>query len=62
MVAVASVTDRVPAGTVWMRDGWLGINDLTDPGRTVPDAATKAFAPAGSARFDARIEVTRLTT
>ncbi|MBO0702997.1 MAG: molybdopterin-dependent oxidoreductase, partial [Candidatus Dormibacteraeota bacterium] len=60
MVAVASVTDRVPAGTVWMRDGWLGINDLTDPGRTVPDAAVHAFSPAGSARFDARIEVARL--
>lgn len=60
MLAVASVTDRVPSGTVWMRDGWLGINDLTDPGRTVPDAAVTAFTPAGSARFDARIEVSRL--
>jgi anaerobic selenocysteine-containing dehydrogenase len=60
MVAVASVTDRVPAGTVWMRDGWLGINALTDPGRTVPDAALQVYSPAGSARFDSRIEVTRL--
>ncbi len=61
MAAVASVTDRVPAGTVWMRDGWLGINNLTDPGRAVPDAATRAYFPAGSARFDSRVEVTRLT-
>ncbi len=62
MDAVASVTDRVPPGTVWMRDGWLGINDLTDPGRTVPDAVLHAYAPAGSARFDSRIEVTRRAT
>jgi anaerobic selenocysteine-containing dehydrogenase len=62
MQAIASVTDRVPPGTVWMRDGWLGINDLTDPGRTVTDAAVRAYPPAGSARFDSRIEVTRLTT
>jgi hypothetical protein len=43
-----------------MRDGWLGVNNLTDPGRTVPDAALHVYAPAGSARFDSRIEVTRL--
>ncbi|MGH7912807.1 MAG: molybdopterin dinucleotide binding domain-containing protein, partial [Candidatus Dormibacteraceae bacterium] len=58
MTARASVTDRASPGTVWMRDGWVGINDLTDPGRTVPDAALTAFPPAGSARFDARVEVT----
>src|SRR5205085_12607270 len=29
MRARASVTDRVPPGTVWMRDGWSGLNTLT---------------------------------
>ncbi|MFZ0215729.1 MAG: molybdopterin-dependent oxidoreductase, partial [Candidatus Dormiibacterota bacterium] len=57
MAARALVTERVPKGTVWMRDGWLGINDLTRPDRTVPDVAVQAFAPSGSAAFDARIEV-----
>jgi anaerobic selenocysteine-containing dehydrogenase len=26
MHARAHVTEDVPAGTVWMRDGWLGLN------------------------------------
>jgi anaerobic selenocysteine-containing dehydrogenase len=30
MHARARVTDDVPSGTVWMRDGWLGLNTLTD--------------------------------
>ena len=34
MSARAQVTDRFPAGTVWMRDGWEGINRLTS-GRAV---------------------------
>ncbi len=38
MRARARVTDRVPARTVWMRDGWDGLNRLTSgrgvhPGR-----------------------------
>ena len=39
MRARAQVTERMPTGTVWMRDGWLGINRLTSSMRTVPDAA-----------------------
>jgi anaerobic selenocysteine-containing dehydrogenase len=59
MDARALVTDRVPAGVVWMRDGWLGINDLTSGGRSVPDAAARAF-PGGAAAYEARIEVRAL--
>lgn len=57
MAAHAHVTDRVPAGVVWMRDGWEGLNRLTSGARTVPDAAAAAF-PSGSAAYEARVEVT----
>jgi hypothetical protein len=43
MDARAQVTDRVPVGVVWMRDGWAGINALTSGSPAVPDAAAKAF-------------------
>ncbi len=54
--AVASVTERVPPGVVWMHDGWEGVNRLTSGARAVPDAAAIAF-PAGSAAYEARVEV-----
>ena len=56
MQAQAQVTGAVPAGVVWMRDGWLGINDLTSGARSVPDAAAEIF-PAGAAAWEARVEV-----
>jgi anaerobic selenocysteine-containing dehydrogenase len=56
MRAHAHVTERVPQGVVWMRDGWEGMNRLTSGARTVPDAAALAF-PAGSAAYEARVEV-----
>ena len=57
LAACAHVTERVPAGVVWMRDGWEGLNRLTSGERTVPDAAAAAF-PSGSAAYEARVEVT----
>jgi len=61
MPARARVTDRVPDGTVWMRDGWLGLNDLTAGEPAVPDAAVDAFRTlgfsGGQATFDVRVEV-----
>ena len=52
------VTDRIPAGTVWMRDGWPGLNALTDGAAVLPDAAADLFAfSAGQATFDAMVEV-----
>jgi anaerobic selenocysteine-containing dehydrogenase len=56
MAATARVTERVPAGVVWMRDGWEGLNRLTSGARTVPDAAA-AWFPSGSAAYDARVQV-----
>ncbi len=58
--ARARVTDRIPAGTVWMRDGWTGLNRLTSGAPALPDAAVDVFAfSAGQAAFDAMVEVAR---
>ncbi len=56
--ARAHVTARIPSGTVWMRDGWGGLNTLTAGGPTIPDAAVDLFPfAAGQAAFDAMVEV-----
>jgi anaerobic selenocysteine-containing dehydrogenase len=59
MRARASVTDRVPPGTVWMRDGWSGLNTLTSGAKVLPDAAVSIFEAfsAGQAEFEATVEV-----
>jgi anaerobic selenocysteine-containing dehydrogenase len=61
MHARARVTDRIPAGTVWMRDGWAGLNDLTAGTPVIADAAVDAFHTlgfsGGQAAFDAHVEV-----
>ncbi|MEI7444665.1 MAG: molybdopterin-dependent oxidoreductase [Burkholderiales bacterium] len=57
--ARAHVTARIPSGTLWLRDGWPGLNALTDGGSVLPDAAVDRFAfSAGQSTFDARVEVT----
>jgi hypothetical protein len=54
----AHVTDRVPAGTVWMRDGWIGVNALTSGASVLPDEAVEVFGfSGGQAGFDASVEV-----
>jgi anaerobic selenocysteine-containing dehydrogenase len=56
--ARAHVTDRVPAGTVWMRDGWEGLNTLTNGRASIPDDAVEVFGfSAGQASFDAMVDV-----
>jgi anaerobic selenocysteine-containing dehydrogenase len=58
LLARARVTDRIPAGTVWMRDGWPNLNRLTGGEPVLPDAAVDLFAfSAGQATFDAMVEV-----
>lgn len=60
MLARAHVTPKIHAGTVWMRDGWAGLNNLTSGAPVVPDGAVDVFPfSAGQASFEARIEVTR---
>ena len=58
MKARARVTDKIPPGTVWMRDGWTGLNDLTSGRASIPDAAVDTFGfSGGQAAFDAVVEV-----
>jgi hypothetical protein len=41
-----------------MRDGWTGLNRLTDGAAVLPDAATEVFPfSAGQADFGAMVEV-----
>ena len=56
--ARSRVSDRIAPGTVWMRDGWEGINRLTSGLPSIPDAAVDLFGfAAGQAAFDATVEV-----
>ncbi len=56
--ARAHVTERIPAGTLWLRDGWPGLNDLTSAAPVLPDRAVDAFAfSAGQATFEAKVQV-----
>jgi len=56
--ARAHVTARIPPGTVWMRDGWTGLNRLTSGRAVLPDEAVDLFPfSAGQAAYDARVEV-----
>ncbi|MBI4611109.1 MAG: molybdopterin-dependent oxidoreductase [Candidatus Rokubacteria bacterium] len=56
--ARARVTAKIPPGTVWMRDGWEGLNRLTSGRPSIPDDAVDLFAfSAGQAAFDAMVEV-----
>lgn len=56
--AHANVTDRVPNGTVWIHDGWPGLNDLTNGTACLTDAAAQLFPfSTGQSAFDAFVEV-----
>jgi anaerobic selenocysteine-containing dehydrogenase len=56
--ARAHVTAHIPAGVVWMRDGWEGLNTLTAGEACIPDAAVDVFHfAAGQATFEALVEV-----
>ena len=58
LAAHARVTDEMPEGTVWMRDGWTGLNALTGSEAVLPDEATDLFAfTVGQSTFEAFVEV-----
>ncbi len=59
--ARARVTSKIPPGTVWMRDGWEGLNRLTSGRSSIPDDAVDLFAfSSGQAAFDASVDVAAL--
>jgi len=56
--ARARVTPRVSPGTIWMREGWEGLNHLTSGGACLPDEAVDVFGfAAGQSTFDSMVEV-----
>src|SRR5213076_2584958 len=56
--ARARVTEKIPRGTVWMRDGWEGLTRLTSGDAAIPDEAVDVFGfSAGQAAFDAMVDV-----
>jgi anaerobic selenocysteine-containing dehydrogenase len=56
--ATANVTGRVPAGTVWIHDGWPGLNSLTSGQPAISDQAAALFPfSTGQAAYDAFVEV-----
>ncbi|HEX2172484.1 MAG TPA: molybdopterin dinucleotide binding domain-containing protein, partial [Dehalococcoidia bacterium] len=58
--AKAKVTDEIGRGVVWMRDGWIGVNRLTNGKSTLPLSANEVMGfPAGQATYEARVEVRR---
>ena len=58
MRARARVTTQIVAGTVWMRDGWDGLNTLTSGQAVLPDGAVDEFGfSGGQASFDASVDV-----
>jgi anaerobic selenocysteine-containing dehydrogenase len=56
--AVARVTEDVPPGVVWMRDGWVAVNKLTanEPCMT-PEQSQALPILGGQATYEALIEV-----
>ena len=57
-LARAKVTPRIPVGTVWIRDGWPGLNALTDGASVLPLAALSEFPfSVGQNGFGARVEI-----
>ena len=56
--ARAKVTARMPKGAVWIRDGWPGLNALSDGAAVLPEAALDHFAfSVGQSNYGARVEV-----
>jgi anaerobic selenocysteine-containing dehydrogenase len=60
--AQAKVTPRATDGTVWIRDGWPGLNALTDGASVLPVSALEGFPfSVGQNRFGARVRLAAKT-
>ena len=58
--ARAHITDDVPPGMVWIRDGWVGLNQLTAGDAVLTGDALNLFPfSVGQADYGAQVEVAR---
>ena len=58
--AKAHVTEDVPPGVVWIRDGWVGLNHLTSGDPVLTGDALSLFPfSVGQSDYGAKVEVTR---
>ena len=58
--AKAHVTDDVPPGVVWIRDGWVGLNHLTSGDAVLTGDALSLFPfSVGQSDYGAQVEVAR---
>ena len=56
--AAAHVTADVPAGVVWIRDGWNGLNGLSSGDAVVPQEALALFHfSVGQSDYGARVDI-----
>lgn len=59
--AKARVTEEVQRGVIWMRDGWVGVNNVTNGNPALSPLASDIVdpygIPGGQAAFDALVEV-----
>jgi anaerobic selenocysteine-containing dehydrogenase len=56
--AKAHITDRIPPGVVWMRDGCVGLNQVTSGAAVLPEKALSFFHfTVGQAEYEAMVEV-----
>ena len=59
--AKAHVTDDVPSGVVWIRDGWVGLNHLTSGDAVLVGDALSPFPfSVGQSDYGAKVQVARI--
>lgn len=62
--AKARVTEDVQQGIIWMRDGWVGVNSVTNGDAVLSPLASDIVdpygIPGGQAAFDALVEVRKV--
>lgn len=65
MQARARLSEEIQPGVVWMRDGWFGVNSLTNGGPALSPLASDLVdpygIPGGQAAFDALVEVRKVS-
>jgi len=58
--AKAHVTDDIPPGAVWIRDGWIGLNHLTSGDAVLTGDALSLFPfSVGQADYGDQVEASR---